>query len=160
MSDGLNDKWKVYKDPATYPPDKLLIGHKGESFLDAGYVYSPYIPLQTTGSGFHFPEPAPCAEPSVIDRIGSLDDPNGPLAKRIADWDAWVDRHNEAFREWLKEHPEADPNPPTPGATADGPSALFDPSDFQLRKGLRTRFAKKVITPIAPNIGTINVQNL
>ena len=37
--------YDVYIDPL-YPEDEMLIGYKGQSAMDAGYVYSPYIPLQ------------------------------------------------------------------------------------------------------------------
>lgn len=43
----LGTRYKVYKDP--YLPDWVcLIGHKGSSFMEAGYVYAPYIPFQLT----------------------------------------------------------------------------------------------------------------
>ena len=28
--------------------NKLLIGHKGKSFLEQGYVYAPYVPMIVT----------------------------------------------------------------------------------------------------------------
>lgn len=43
----LAGRYQVYRDPY-FPPNKLLIGHKGKSLLDAGYVYAPYVPLQLT----------------------------------------------------------------------------------------------------------------
>lgn len=43
----LNGAFKVYKDPL-FPKDKILIGYKGSSFMDAGYFYCPYVPLQLT----------------------------------------------------------------------------------------------------------------
>lgn len=39
-------QYDVYVDPL-WPEDEILIGYKGKSAMDAGYVYSPYIPLQT-----------------------------------------------------------------------------------------------------------------
>jgi len=69
----LSNRWQVYVDPY-FAPDEMLIGLKGQSFLDAGYTYAPYIPLQVT---------------------------------------------------------------PT----------LFDPGDQSFRKGLRTRYATKLINP-------------
>jgi hypothetical protein len=43
----LMNKWNVYEDPFfTY--DQMMIGLKGESYLDAGFVWAPYIPLQIT----------------------------------------------------------------------------------------------------------------
>lgn len=43
----LMNKWVVYEDPF-FDADKMLIGLKGASFLDSGYVWAPYIPLQVT----------------------------------------------------------------------------------------------------------------
>jgi hypothetical protein len=43
----LNGRWAVYKDPQQ-AVDRFLVGYKGGSFLDAGYVYAPFIPLYTT----------------------------------------------------------------------------------------------------------------
>lgn len=43
----LLNKYAVYQDPFL-ASTKLLVGLKGSSFLDAGYVYAPYIPLQVT----------------------------------------------------------------------------------------------------------------
>jgi hypothetical protein len=69
----LMNKYAVYQDPYL-ENDKCLVGLKGSSFLDAGYVYAPYVPLQVT---------------------------------------------------------------PT----------FLDPDDFTFRKGLRTRYAKKLLRP-------------
>ena len=43
----LQNKWLVYEDPF-FSRDQMLIGLKGSSYLDAGYVWAPYIPLQVT----------------------------------------------------------------------------------------------------------------
>lgn len=40
-------KMKIYHDP-TYPEDELLIGYKGSSALEAGYLYCPYLPITAT----------------------------------------------------------------------------------------------------------------
>lgn len=80
----LMNKWMLYEDPF-FARDQMLIGLKGGSFLDAGYVWAPYIPLQVT---------------------------------------------------------------PT----------FLDPSDFSFRKGLRTRYAKKVLRP--EFYGQLRVLNL
>jgi hypothetical protein len=40
-------KYAVYQDPYM-DSDKILVGLKGNSFIDAGYVYAPYVPLQVT----------------------------------------------------------------------------------------------------------------
>ena len=38
-------KYDLYIDPL-WPEDEILIGYKGTNAMDAGFVYSPYIPLQ------------------------------------------------------------------------------------------------------------------
>ena len=38
-------RYDLYVDPL-YPDDEILIGYKGANAMDAGFVYSPYIPLQ------------------------------------------------------------------------------------------------------------------
>ncbi len=43
----LGNRYVVYKDPYM-PANLVLVGHKGNTFLEAGYVYAPYIPLQLT----------------------------------------------------------------------------------------------------------------
>jgi hypothetical protein len=43
----LAGRYQVYRDPY-FPANTLLIGHKGNSLLDTGYVYAPYVPLQLT----------------------------------------------------------------------------------------------------------------
>lgn len=40
----LDGRIKVYKNPY-YAEDEYLVGYKGETFLDAGYVYAPYLPI-------------------------------------------------------------------------------------------------------------------
>jgi hypothetical protein len=47
MAGTLNGRWSIYKDPF-FPSNQWLMGYKGGSFLEAGYVYAPYIPLYTT----------------------------------------------------------------------------------------------------------------
>ena len=43
----LAGRYQVYRDPY-FPANQVLIGHKGSSLLDTGYVYAPYVPLQLT----------------------------------------------------------------------------------------------------------------
>ncbi len=45
----LGSRYTVYKDPYL-PSNIVLVGHKGNTFLEAGYVYAPYIPLQLTAT--------------------------------------------------------------------------------------------------------------
>jgi len=43
----LAGRYQVFRDPY-FPAGKILMGHKGTSLLDTGYVYAPYVPLQLT----------------------------------------------------------------------------------------------------------------
>jgi hypothetical protein len=61
----------VHEDP-TYPNDKMLMGYKGGSFLDAGFIFDSYV------------DP----EPSAIDRLAALAD------DEIREWvEAWDKRN-------------------------------------------------------------------
>ena len=80
----LMNKWVVYEDPF-FTTNKMMIGLKGGSFLESGFVWAPYVPLQVT---------------------------------------------------------------PT----------FLDPSDFSFRKGLRTRYAKKLLRP--DFYGQLTINNL
>jgi hypothetical protein len=48
----LQKKWDVYVDPY-FPRALMLVGRKGSSFLESGFVYSPYVPLQVTPTIFN-----------------------------------------------------------------------------------------------------------
>lgn len=43
----LQNKWDIYKNPF-YGADNFVMGYKGASYLDAGFVYAPYMPLYAT----------------------------------------------------------------------------------------------------------------
>ncbi len=43
----ISKKWDLYVDPY-FPRNVILVGRKGSGFLETGYVYSPYVPLQVT----------------------------------------------------------------------------------------------------------------
>ena len=43
----LSNKWDVYKNPF-YGNANFVLGYKGSSWLDAGFVYAPYMPLYAT----------------------------------------------------------------------------------------------------------------
>lgn len=43
----LNNRYTVYKDPY-FPENKILVGLKGNTFLESGYIYAPYVPLILT----------------------------------------------------------------------------------------------------------------
>ena len=47
----LSRKMDVFVDPY-FPRNLLLIGRRGSSFLESGYVYAPYVPLQVTPTIF------------------------------------------------------------------------------------------------------------
>lgn len=89
----LSNKWTAYKDPF-FPAvnvgsgsgyGDVLMGYKGNSFIDAGYVWAPYVPLQVTAT-------------------------------------------------------------------------FLDPNDFQFRKGLRTRYARKLVR--SEFYGRVRVTNM
>lgn len=43
----LSGRYQVYRDP--YAPHwSIIMGHKGKSLLDTGYIYAPYVPMQLT----------------------------------------------------------------------------------------------------------------
>jgi hypothetical protein len=43
----LQGRYQVYRDPYA-PFYSMIIGHKGKSLLDTGYIYAPYVPMQLT----------------------------------------------------------------------------------------------------------------
>jgi hypothetical protein len=43
----VTNKWRVYKDPL-FPTGQILLGYKGDSYMDSGYFYCPYVPLTQT----------------------------------------------------------------------------------------------------------------
>ena len=47
----VSKKFDVYVDPY-FPRNLCLVGRKGNSFLESGYVYAPYVPLQVTPTIF------------------------------------------------------------------------------------------------------------
>lgn len=47
----VSNRFTVYKDPY-FPTNRILVGYKGGSYLETGYVYSPYVPLIVTPTLF------------------------------------------------------------------------------------------------------------
>jgi hypothetical protein len=43
----VNARWRLYKDPL-FPTGQLLMGYKGDSYMDSGYFFCPYVPLTQT----------------------------------------------------------------------------------------------------------------
>lgn len=43
----VNNRWRLYKDPL-FPSGQILMGYKGDSYMDSGYFYCPYVPLTQT----------------------------------------------------------------------------------------------------------------
>lgn len=43
----LQGRYQVFVDPYS-PAESCIIGHKGDSLLDTGYIYAPYVPMQLT----------------------------------------------------------------------------------------------------------------
>lgn len=66
----MNKKIKVYTDP-TFPNDKILLGYKGNSQLDSGYIMADYEPLPV---------------PTVIERLAGVVDPE--IQDRVDKMDA------------------------------------------------------------------------
>lgn len=40
-------RWRLYKDPL-FPTNQILLGYRGDSYMDSGYFYCPYVPLTQT----------------------------------------------------------------------------------------------------------------
>ena len=47
----ISKKWDVFVDPY-FLRNVILVGRKGSSFLESGFVYAPYVPLQVTPTIF------------------------------------------------------------------------------------------------------------
>jgi hypothetical protein len=47
----ISNRFTVYKDPY-FSRNKILVGYKGGSYLETGYVYAPYVPLIVTPTIF------------------------------------------------------------------------------------------------------------
>jgi len=47
----ISKKWDIFVDPY-FLRNVILVGRKGNSFLESGYVYAPYVPLQVTPTIF------------------------------------------------------------------------------------------------------------
>jgi hypothetical protein len=47
----ISRKMDIHVDPY-FPRNVMLVGRKGNSFLESGYVYAPYVPLQVTPTIF------------------------------------------------------------------------------------------------------------
>lgn len=43
----INKRWRLYKDPL-FQTNQLIMGYKGDSYMDSGYFYCPYVPLTQT----------------------------------------------------------------------------------------------------------------
>ena len=43
----VNSRWRLYKDPL-FPTSQILMGYKGDSYMDSGFFYTPYVPLTQT----------------------------------------------------------------------------------------------------------------
>ena len=47
----ISRKMDIHVDPY-FPRNLILVGRRGSSFLESGYVYAPYVPLQVTPTIF------------------------------------------------------------------------------------------------------------
>ena len=63
----ISKKYDVHVDPY-FPRNIVMVGRKGNSFLESGYVYAPYVPLQVTPTIFGTEDFAP--RKGVMTRYG------------------------------------------------------------------------------------------
>ena len=63
----INKKWDLHVDPY-FPRNVVLVGRKGSSFLESGFVYAPYVPLQVTPTIFNTEDFTP--RKAVMTRYG------------------------------------------------------------------------------------------
>ena len=43
----INQRWRLFKDPL-FPQGQILMGYKGDSYMDTGYFFCPYVTLTQT----------------------------------------------------------------------------------------------------------------
>jgi len=43
----VSNRWRLYKDPL-FTTGQILMGYKGDSYMDSGYFFCPYVPLTQT----------------------------------------------------------------------------------------------------------------
>lgn len=60
--------WKVYKDPLI-PNNKILLGYKGHSYLDSGYIMTCHNPLIATRAVFEGN-----SKPEKLNKYRSIDE--------------------------------------------------------------------------------------
>lgn len=63
----INNRWRLYKDPL-FPQGQILMGYKGDSYMDSGYFYCPYVPLIQTPTVLD-PESF-CPKKGILTRYG------------------------------------------------------------------------------------------
>ena len=63
----INKKWDLHVDPY-FPRNVILVGRKGSSFLESGFIYAPYVPLQVTPTIFNADDFTP--RKAVMTRYG------------------------------------------------------------------------------------------
>ena len=54
----IQGRYDVFVDPYS-PAQSAIVGHKGDSLLDTGYIYAPYVPMQLTPTIYNFMNFAP-----------------------------------------------------------------------------------------------------
>lgn len=65
----VNSRWKIYKDP-NFPQDQLIMGYRGDSMMDVGYFYCPYVALQQ--SPLLYDPESFCPRKGVMTRYGKI----------------------------------------------------------------------------------------
>ena len=147
---GLKGKFVIYEDPKM-EKGQVLLAKRGKSALDAGYVYAPYIPLQSTPN---FVDPSAPREPVKTPLEEIIE---GVFAEEIESGELQPVRGPR---------PDTGTNPCQEVPLSEGEGCVLqdvkppfiDPSDFTLRKGLRTRFAKKLVNP--KFFGVVKVEDI
>lgn len=65
----VNGRFRVFKDPSA-PQDQIVMGYRGDSQLDTGYFYCPYVALQQ--SPLLYDPETWCPRKGVMTRYGKI----------------------------------------------------------------------------------------
>lgn len=63
----VQNRWQLFKDPL-FPANQILMGYRGQTFLDTGYFYCPYVPLMQTPTIFN--DQTLCPLKGIMTRYG------------------------------------------------------------------------------------------
>lgn len=71
----VQNRWQLFKDPLA-PANQILMGYRGQTFLDTGYFYCPYVPLMQTPTIFN--DQTLCPLKGIMTRYGKKMLRDGP----------------------------------------------------------------------------------